>query len=107
MSVYARTKQEHSRIRRPATAPRDELVPEVIGPKYALRIHDLRNWHVLQVTCWKCGHISMVYPSRLRRRWSGYERLMDIERKFRCTKLRMAALGTQPKKRFRQKSGAT
>lgn len=64
----------------------DELVPEAIGPKYALRIHDLRNWHVLQVTCWKCGHLSLVYPSRLRQRWSGYERLMDIERKFRCTK---------------------
>jgi len=56
----------------------------MLGPKYQVRVGDLREWHVLQATCWKCGHIGDTYPTRLKKRWSDYERLIDLERRLRC-----------------------
>ena len=57
-----------------------------LGPRYAVRLEDLREWHVLEVQCFACRHIGVVYPSRLQKRWPGHTRLKDLEPKFRCTK---------------------
>jgi hypothetical protein len=40
--------------------------PDVIGPKYALRLADLREWHCIEVKCSACGRIGL-YPDRLKR----------------------------------------
>lgn len=71
-----------------ATPKRYELQPATLGPKYQVRVGDLREWHVLQVTCWQCGHSSEIYTARLKKRWSDYERLIDLEARLRCVKCR-------------------
>ena len=70
------------------TSKRYELQPVTLGPKYQVRVGDLREWHVLQVTCWQCGHSSEIYAARLKKRWSDYERLIDLEARLRCVKCR-------------------
>ena len=79
--------------------------PDVIGRKYALRLADLREWHCIEVKCFKCGRVGMLYPERLKRqqvarlrrahRWTNpaddYLRelvdnllIMDLEPMLRC-----------------------
>ena len=41
--------------------------PDVIGPKTALRLADLREWHWIEVKCSGCGRIGLLYPDRLKR----------------------------------------
>jgi hypothetical protein len=33
--------------------------PDVIGPKYALRLADLREWHCIEVKCFNCGRVGV------------------------------------------------
>ena len=46
---------------------------------------------MLQVTCWQCGHSSEIYVAQLKKRWSDYERLIDLEARLRCVKCRNKA----------------
>ncbi len=55
-----------------------------IGPRYQLRLEDLRDWHVIEVTCGRCGRQGVVYPASLQRRLKGYIRLIDLERRYAC-----------------------
>ena len=55
-----------------------------LGPRYQVRLEDLRDWHVLEVTCGRCGREGVVYPSHLRRRLPGYTRLLELEKRFAC-----------------------
>ena len=62
-----------------------EMTPEILGPKYAVRLGDLRSWHILKITCLACRHEQTLYLARLQAKWSEHERIMDLEPKFRCT----------------------
>jgi hypothetical protein len=57
----------------------------VLGPRYAVRLRDLREWHVIKVTCAQCQHEGTVTTSLLTRHRPEYTRLVDLERCFRCT----------------------
>lgn len=52
--------------------------PEVIGPKYAIRLSDLCEWHRIEVKCFKCGRIGKLYPDRLK--WQQVARLRRAHR---------------------------
>ena len=54
-------------------------------PRYAIRLADLRQWHVITVNCPTCGHKGRVYPTALSHGRPDHIRLMDLERKLRCT----------------------
>jgi hypothetical protein len=41
--------------------------PEVIGPNYAIRLGDLREWHWIEVRCFRCSRVGVLYPDRLRK----------------------------------------
>ena len=56
----------------------------VLGPLYNLRVEDLRDWHVVEVNCAKCGRTSPVYPATLRRYAEPHERLVDLQRRLTC-----------------------
>ncbi len=56
----------------------------IIGPRYQVRLEDLRDWHVIEVTCGRCGREGLLYPSTLRRRLPDYIRLLDLERRYAC-----------------------
>lgn len=55
-----------------------------LGPKYAIRLSDLRNWHLLTATCGVCRHRRQVRLWQLKARHPGYTHLIDVERKLRC-----------------------
>jgi DNA-directed RNA polymerase subunit RPC12/RpoP len=61
-----------------------------IPPRYAIRLGDLRHWHVVTVTCPACGHKGRLDAAVLGRSRPGrppppgHTRLMDLERRLRC-----------------------
>jgi hypothetical protein len=55
-----------------------------IGPRYAVRLRDLRNWHVLTAVCGGCRHRCRVWLWQLKARHPDHARLTDIELKLRC-----------------------
>jgi hypothetical protein len=59
-----------------------------LPPRYAIRIADLRQWHVITVSCPTCGHKGRVQRSALSQGHPAHTRLMDLERKLRCTACR-------------------
>jgi hypothetical protein len=40
--------------------------PEVLGPNYAIRLGDLREWHRIEARCFRCGRVGVLYPDRLK-----------------------------------------
>lgn len=55
-----------------------------LGPKYAIRLGDLRNWHVLTAVCSACRHQRQVRLWQLKARHPDHVWLTDIERRLRC-----------------------
>jgi transposase len=55
-----------------------------IPPRYAIRLGDLRRWHVITVTCPTCGHKGRLQAAVLGRGQPPHTRLMDLERRLRC-----------------------
>jgi hypothetical protein len=55
------------------------------GPKYNIRLGDLKPWHVLKVKCLRCNRVANVSPAPLLVRFGEHERLVDVEEKFACT----------------------
>ncbi len=56
-----------------------------IGPRYAIRLADLRDWHVIGVICEGCRHRARVPPKLLTAGRPGHTRLIDLERKLVCS----------------------
>jgi hypothetical protein len=71
--------------------PRDEyrhdgLKPVILGPKYSVRLRDLRAWHRLEAKCFSdaCGNVALLDTAKLVRRWGIQMELSRIEDKLRC-----------------------
>lgn len=56
----------------------------VTGPRFQIRLEDLRDWHAIEVTCFVCSHRGHLHSPWLRQHWSLNTRLVDLERKFVC-----------------------
>ena len=59
---------------------------ENISPKYAIHLADLREWHIVTATCFRCR-----YQAELTAGFFAWERpphthLIEFERKLRCTR---------------------
>jgi hypothetical protein len=57
-----------------------------MGPRYQVRLRDLRGWHILTVACGSCRHKAHLRLWQLTDRRSPDEFLVDVERKLRCTR---------------------
>ena len=55
-----------------------------LPPRYALRLEDLRAWHVIRVSCGTCRHRAELAPAALSRGRPGFTRLLDLEGRLRC-----------------------
>jgi hypothetical protein len=55
-----------------------------LPPRYALRLEDLRAWHVVRVRCGTCRHQAEITAAALTRGRPGYTRLVDLEGRLRC-----------------------
>ena len=56
-----------------------------IPPRYAIRLEDLRAWHVIVATCAACGKRTHIDARVLQHGRPPYTRLLDLERKLRCS----------------------
>jgi hypothetical protein len=56
-----------------------------IPRRYAIRLDDLRAWHVVFATCVACGKRTHIGAKLLQHARPPYTRLLDLERKLRCT----------------------
>ena len=59
---------------------------ENIGPKYAIRLADLREWHIVTATCFRCRHQTELSAGFLAWERVPHTYLTDLERKLRCTR---------------------
>lgn len=57
----------------------------VLGPRHALRLQDLSTWHRLRAECVQCRHYGILKPDLLRRRFPDSTRIMELEKRLRCT----------------------
>ena len=57
-----------------------------IGPKYAVRLGDLRNWHILTAVCPQCRHKARVRMWQFKVGRSDHTSLLEIQRLLRCTR---------------------
>jgi hypothetical protein len=57
----------------------------ILGPRYAVRLRDLREWHGLELTCFKCRHVGTVAPAALQQRWGEHTRVAELEPRMKCT----------------------
>lgn len=55
-----------------------------IVPLYAVRVEDLRQWHIVEVTCGQCGRQGGVPLWLIRRHAGGQVRILSMKHKFRC-----------------------
>jgi hypothetical protein len=55
-----------------------------IPPRYAIRLDDLRAWHVIFATCAACRRRTHIDARLLQHGRPPYTRLLDLERKLRC-----------------------
>jgi hypothetical protein len=56
-----------------------------IPPRYALRLDDLRPWHVIIATCAVCRRRAHVAAALLQHGRPPYTRVLVLERKLCCT----------------------
>jgi ribosomal protein L37E len=54
-------------------------------PHYAIRLDDLRAWHVIFATCAACGKRTHFDARLLQHGRPLFTRLLDLERKLRCS----------------------
>jgi hypothetical protein len=53
-------------------------------PYYAVRLEDLRAWHVVVAICGQCRHEAPLRHQQLIGRSGRHTRLRDLERRLRC-----------------------
>ena len=64
---------------------RDEQA-RTVPPRYAIRLEDLRVFHLVRASCHACGHKAIIPNASLLPGRPGYTHLMALERQLRCRK---------------------
>ena len=59
-----------------------------LGPKYAIRIADLTDRHIVRACCGACPHTAVVTRWRLLTYRTVWGRLIELEPRLRCTHCR-------------------
>jgi hypothetical protein len=57
----------------------------IVGPKYAIRLGDLRHWHIVTARCFRCRHEIEFTGDFLAWERSPTTYLTELQRKLRCT----------------------
>lgn len=63
---------------------RKTYVPDIVAPRYALRLEDLGRDHVLHVRCEACLRVVLIEATELQRVRPGHERVMLLADGLRC-----------------------
>ena len=59
--------------------------PENISPKYAIRLGDLRHWHIVSARCFQCRHETEFTGDFLAWERPPHTYLTELQPKLRCT----------------------
>jgi transposase len=54
-------------------------------PRYDIRLEHLARWHRIRARCFCCGHVAILHPDGLRRRFTDHAGIVALERRLRCT----------------------
>ena len=57
----------------------------ILGPRYAVRLEDVRATDAVDAECLGCGRMWRIAPHRLHARFQSYARLQQIGKEMRCT----------------------
>jgi hypothetical protein len=68
----------------PRTMGRKSYVPDIVAPRYALRLEDLGPDHVVHVRCEACLRVVLIEAVELQRARPGTERLVVLAEGLRC-----------------------
>ena len=72
-------------IRAPAYLPGMEQFRNItLGPRYAVRLEDIKDGHCFRGRCLACAHEKIVTPDTLRGSFPEYTRIIEIEKKLKC-----------------------
>ncbi len=55
-----------------------------LGPRYAIRLGDLQNWHVTTAVCGDCRHKRVMRLWEVKRGQPEHTLLMHVEARLRC-----------------------
>ena len=69
-----------------ATMARKSYVPDILAPRYALRVGDFGVDHVLHVRCEACARVVLIDASELRRSFEPCLRIVVLADQLRCTR---------------------
>ena len=58
---------------------------ENIGPRYAIRLGDLRHWHIVTARCFKCSHETEFTGDFIAWERPPHTFLTELQPKLRCT----------------------
>ena len=64
---------------------RKRYIPDIVGPRYAVRVEDLGPEHVLHVQCDRCRRVVLIEAAELRRRAEGHQRIKLLAERLRCS----------------------
>jgi hypothetical protein len=65
---------------------RKTYVPEILAPRYALRIDDFGPDHVLHVRCEACARVVLIDAGELRRSFDACQRIVFVAERLRCAR---------------------
>ena len=68
----------------PSAYPRSIEQIRNIGPRYAIRLRDLRGWHIVTAVCDCCRRATNLNPWLLRSGRPDWTHLTDLERLLLC-----------------------
>lgn len=55
-----------------------------LGPRYAIKLRQLKRYHILRASCPFCRHTATMRLWQLKSRFDESTSLVDIERRLRC-----------------------
>jgi hypothetical protein len=65
---------------------RKSYVPDILAPRYALRVSDFGADHVLHVRCEACARVVLIDAAELRRSFEPCQRIVVLAERLRCTR---------------------
>lgn len=69
---------------------RKTYVPEILAPRYALRVGDFGSDHVLHVRCEACARVVLIDAGELRRSFEACQRIVVLADRLRCARCAVA-----------------
>ncbi|SEA86647.1 hypothetical protein [Rubrimonas cliftonensis] len=65
---------------------RKRYIPDIVAPRYQLRVRDLAPGHYLHVRCDGCRRIALIEAAELARKAPEYSRIIELAKSIHCVR---------------------